>query len=299
METEQPKDKSVGAAEIVTRFLTDNAFKDLTLEGNDGVQVRTNRYVLAARSPVFESMLLGNFAEASSSQIKLDFEGEVLKAFADFAHTDTLQTLSLKKRKAGKDDASDIQIRTLVALEAAASFFAMPSLSEKIFECLSQSVDQFSPMCFVLFGEIRRLGAAAPEKLAELALSRVRSKDNTSVKAGGIASLSAFVVEEIIRDDKTKKSEKDLFEILRIWMEVNPSGRKPAAVELAKRICLEAIDPLTLSTTVASSGLVPVDKLMEVYKAQAIAAHEGSPIAFSQPRFHPLNGSVWQKSQSS
>ena len=46
-----PKEPSL--CELLQRLLTDERLNDITLKGIDGVEVRANRYILAARSPVF------------------------------------------------------------------------------------------------------------------------------------------------------------------------------------------------------------------------------------------------------
>jgi hypothetical protein len=65
--------------EALLALLMNEKYSDITLKGTDGSLIKANRAMLAARSPVFDSMLYGDFAEASQSVVGVGYTGDVLK----------------------------------------------------------------------------------------------------------------------------------------------------------------------------------------------------------------------------
>ncbi|CAB9523874.1 expressed unknown protein [Seminavis robusta] len=107
----------------IASFLTDEGLCDITLKGKDGVSVNANRFWLAARSRVFRSMLLGEFSEAKKDVIPLGYNGCVLKALVEYIVTDRALVLENEGQESDGE---------LVSLMAAAMFFELPGLCEKL-----------------------------------------------------------------------------------------------------------------------------------------------------------------------
>ena len=59
--------------------------------------VPASRFVLASRSPVFSSMLFGEFKEANNMVVKLDWDVDTLKAVVEYCHTDEILGLTTSK----------------------------------------------------------------------------------------------------------------------------------------------------------------------------------------------------------
>jgi hypothetical protein len=67
--------------------LKNNSFSDDELQGTDVERIPTRRDLLAARSKVFETMLCGNFAEASKSVVPVGYDGPILRAIVEDCYT--------------------------------------------------------------------------------------------------------------------------------------------------------------------------------------------------------------------
>ena len=67
--TAQEDEASLDCA--IRNLLSNASLVDVNLRGTDGVTIPAHRLILAARSQVFESLLFGNFAEASNSEVRV------------------------------------------------------------------------------------------------------------------------------------------------------------------------------------------------------------------------------------
>ncbi|KAL3909546.1 MAG: hypothetical protein SGARI_002551, partial [Bacillariaceae sp.] len=172
-------DKETPLDAVLATFLQDDQLKDVTLQGTDGVQVRANKYVLASRSKVFRQMLLGGFSEAERDVIELEYEGKVLQAVVEYIHTDSAHILNLKKRKEQEDETRDGSISTLVSLSAAAGFYNLPGLCNKVYDILKSTTEEEPALAFQLLAASRAEGPNVDSDLADLALTMVRQRGRT------------------------------------------------------------------------------------------------------------------------
>ena len=77
--------KGISLSAALRTLFKDEELSDVKFEGTDGVQVFANRGILAARSPVFRSMLFGNFAEAKiDCVVKIGYNSRVMKSVVEF-----------------------------------------------------------------------------------------------------------------------------------------------------------------------------------------------------------------------
>lgn len=262
--------------EILTKFLKDEAFLDITLEGNDGTHVPANRFALAARSDVFQKMLLGDFAEASKKIIPIGFEGKVLNAIVEYMLTDTtgmLMDIATKgPDKVCQDDIETIQ--SLVSLIGGAAYFNLPLLCEKAFNTLFQSLGNLPSLAFSVLETYTAAGPLAP-KIKTMALKRLRTSGAELVKLSIVRTLSSGALQAIVQEDDDRMEEGDLFELVWFWSsaDVEPtasSDRHRVASEIMQHIRLERIDAQVLVSSVTESGFFSQAQLLGAYKTQAL-----------------------------
>jgi hypothetical protein len=103
----------------------------------------------------------------------------------------------------------------------------------------------------------------------EHAKNIIRADPSLLLKSKGLALITQKQMETILKDQQIDGDEFTLFSILQKWVSSNPNIEKDTGIKLCKYIELEYIDPLKLSTTVRSSGLVSDALLCDAYGKQA------------------------------
>jgi BTB/POZ domain/BTB And C-terminal Kelch len=282
---ELPLDKVLGS------ILSNEALLDVTLVGTEGVKVRANRTVLTARSEFFRRMFLGTFQEASSREITIGgLKGSVLQEVVDYIHTDTSTSFhTTKKRKANKDKSKKKEhhpdrVQSLVALSEAARYLNLPGLSAKVHQRLSILLREAPGLALVLFEICRSQGPAISESLAILSYDRIRDNERALKDAQAAALLSLRVVKELLNDADLGQNEYDLFCLLFNWVKADPHHRTAVAKDLTKSLRIKGINPVQLSTEVAPSGLVTMDRINDAYKHQALEAQKEHLLCFHETR---------------
>jgi len=231
-------------------------------------------------------------------------------------------------------DTTHTTIQSLVFLAAAALYFNLSSLCQRAHESLSQWLWSVPALSFVALESCKQGGPAVPTDIEELALSRIRCHAMNLLTKESVASLSSCVLQAILQDEKIEIDEYQLFEMVHLWAtataETDTSGgttvsgtldnnnsqpnegdskeenadnsddstaqdRRSIASNLVQYIHLEWIDPRTLSTAVAESGLVAQQQLFEAFQRQALAAQQQHGVTFQRPRYTPP---VWHSSLS-
>lgn len=290
--TSTASSEEVSLGEILNRFLVDEDAHDVKLVGCDGVEVPTNRYVLAMRSSVFKAMLLGKFSEASGDKVSIEeFEGSILQAVVEYIHTDNPQVLNEKKRKATDNDNENnaylvsSQMKTLVSLAAAANYFNLPGLAEQVMNFLSSQFMASSATPFALLEASMQGGPSVTEDLAEFVWSKVRTSANFFGNANAVACLSQGALEAMLKDAKMETTEYELFSLLLSWVKSSPKERTPVAKNMVHLIRLDGINPFNLATVVKSSGLATPEQLFEAYEKQALASENRDSISVEKKRF--------------
>jgi hypothetical protein len=122
---DQGPEDDLDISRVLSKLRTDEELSDLTLEGSDCEQIKTNRCILAVHSKVFQVMLFGNYSEAKSSVVKVEYEGRVLKAIVDYCYTNHAALLD-------ETPCDDSWARAMVRLAAAADFFGLSLLRKKV-----------------------------------------------------------------------------------------------------------------------------------------------------------------------
>ncbi|CAB9526636.1 expressed unknown protein [Seminavis robusta] len=313
-----PDCQEISHHEFLSSFLTDQALTDLSLLGNDGQVVRANRLVLAARSKVFRSMLLGEFAEARKDVIPLNYKGCVLQAILEYILTDSAELLrkgALLCRSdedeeennntnitpsPSHDDDDDHnpfeRVKTLVSLMGAAIYFNLPLLCEKVFQHLAHCLKKEPSLSFAVLEAYKQEAPAIPTQLKNLAMSKLSTNIETLDEKCGVSLLSASSLEEILKDNTIQADEQNLFELVLQWAEHEDNDndnhhhdRSLAASEMIQHhVRLDWIDPEYLSTTVSESNLVSQKSLLEAFKLQALAAKKQHNVVFRRRRCQPV-----------
>ena len=87
--------EDVSHAQAMENLLRNERYADIQLQSSDGVMIHANRAMLAARSPMFDRMLYGNFAERTSETVVVSYtKGAILQAIVQYIYRD-----DLKKKK--------------------------------------------------------------------------------------------------------------------------------------------------------------------------------------------------------
>jgi hypothetical protein len=287
--------------EALKKLLTEEDLSDLTLQGDDGSQIKVNRCLMAIRSAVFRRMLYGDFAEANQSIVKLGYSMDVLKALVQYIYTDSADIL----KSEAHDDGF---VRTLLSLIDAATYFGLPGLGRKARDLGSSSIKENPVVWFAVCGSY---GVTLTTSFEESALELIRANPKKLLEGEAIALLSESQMERILKDEKLEADEYTLFLILQAWTNTNEgekigggiepkeeasASRMRTAERMTKYISLESINPVDLSTTLTASGLVTNEQLSEAYKTQALSSQQQHGISYTKPRFQPA---VWRKSNDS
>ena len=311
----EKEEEEASILQAFAKLWTDEQFHDVTLQANDGITITANRAALASRSEVFAKMLYGQFAEASSSLVKIPgYNGAVVRSLVEYIHTDHANVFDINNL-----DASSGRLPTLVDLAGAAMYYDLPLLCQKAVTCIIDTVDKTPSLVLDVLEACARAGPSVPPSLTKAnALMLQFIRFNLKEHSAAVKSLSVSVLEDILTYDLTCMDEIDLFELLRLWaaddhpaeaatpeetsripnqnrrrVELNQE-RKSIALDLGKHIRLERIDPAVLSNEVASSGLVSVERILEAYKCQALSSKDQQGLLWERPRYTPC----WMRSST-
>jgi hypothetical protein len=287
-----PIDKTeISIQEALRSLLTDKELSDLKLKGTDGVLVPAVRAMVAARSLVFRGMLYGDFAEAKQSVVDVQYSGEVLEAIVEYIYSDTATILDSMN---AFFDSKHKFVQTIVALMDAATYFELPNLCRKAREAASAAMEKEPALSGAFLAACDTQRSLAASDLVKSASKNIRANPKLLLEEGAeLAQLSADRMEEILKYNTLFADEFTAFLILQAWSNAleeephhqqvedpNPTvsavdnsdsdSRRKIATQLVEHIALDQISPSDLSTTVATSGLVTNEQLLEAYKAQAL-----------------------------
>jgi hypothetical protein len=178
MQTEITRDEAIRA------LLTNEKYADITLKGTYGSLVRANRAMLAARSPVFDSMLYGDFAEAQQSVVDVGYTEEALKGVVDYIYTDELPIVDNEQPN------DDETARKLLSLMDGATYFALPELCRKAEAVAITQMDKKPSLCVTYFAACETHGALVATEVEDHALEKIRANPKILLEEGGITRLT-------------------------------------------------------------------------------------------------------------
>ena len=121
-------------------MLKDKSISDFqlqsTVDNDDGEAVLANKSMLAARSPIFRSLLFGNGDSSSNdnangngnaSSLQVNYSKQVLQAVVEYIYTDDVTVI----QKDTTTDSVTCNSDTIVALIDAANHYQLPKLKRK------------------------------------------------------------------------------------------------------------------------------------------------------------------------
>ncbi|CAB9502243.1 BACK [Seminavis robusta] len=287
----------VSLATSVAAALDNETFHDVTLVASDGVQVPANRVLLAVRSKVLETMLMGNFSEATSPSIEVNFPGAVVNAVVEYIYTsnvklltelnpDKVENVEDVEEKGDISDHGQEEFQMLISLTAAAAYYNLPNLCDSANNIMETYVKKFPSMSFAVLEACAQEHPAISNNLLEMVLSHIRQNKFERLNERVLSSLSSSVLSVILSDENSKVPEYKRFEMVQLWSEGASSDQEERlafAKDLVKdHLKLHLVCPEVLANSVAPSGLVDIKHLADAYKQQAIKAKRKYGVCFDE-----------------
>ena len=273
----------------VMRALQDEDLCDVELIGGDGIPVHANRFLLAARSPVFKSLFYGHFSESTKTSIEFpDFECASLRAIVEFCNRNEISQFRLRVT------GTAASAHRLANLYQAADYFGLPIL-----------VNEISRICHSLLIRYPTLACAIYEsapvgtRIYQDALLLIQCRPYVALPSdqttgGGIQALSAgYKLESIFQDEDIQAGESFLFEILQEWVQSQKSDssstdnddtdadnvkeqHRRQVLEMAQTCAalmkFDYIEPELLLSKVKESQLCTEQTIMKAITQQALKA---------------------------
>jgi hypothetical protein len=276
MASSNPKETTL--QEAIQRLLTDSRITDVELEGDDGVRLPGCKGLLAARSEVFERMLLGQFAESSEAVVKVGYPGDVLKKIVRYCYTDDVDLTE-------SDDSGKKEfIHQLLLLADAANYFELSQLRHRTIERAKELLKAQPDASFCYLEEAKCVGCT--EVLRE-ALNTIQTHlpNLLASSKDSIRDLSPLSLMEVLEDTHSASEERLLYQLLEVWADSaneETDRRKIACEQLSKLIRLDLIPASILERQVASGGLVEESDINLAYKEQAKQAEKKIELLYSR-----------------
>ena len=253
---------------------------DVFLLANDDVKVPAFRNILACQSDVFRKMLYGDFQEAESNVVKLDYKSDVLKVMVEFCITGRVRLR----------DPCESAARLIVQLIACSHFLDMPHLEAHANKEASTLLEDHKSLVCTLYDEASALGHPTESiKLDALNTARKNPKECLLSKPG-ILSLGVQALPTLIADDEMDCEEITMFKAINEWTRASANGfsqkeRMNIARDLTDNfIHLPSIGPSYLTSVVRESHLVDESEILKTLETQALLAENVVGVKFSRKR---------------
>ena len=294
----------------------------MELQGNDGGSpIACHKIVLGTRSNYFETLLYGNFQEATKPVVKLDYSTDILHSIVSYCYTDQVPLLiDLPKVVQEGSSSSSIQdsyrskIPVWVQLASAADYFILPKLSDDVITAIAAIIQENPTLAW----DVIAIDGIAGGKFEQVALKIILFKFTDSIRDGVPSKVSSAVLERIISNKQVLATEVDIFCAVQSWYnnmrrddggnhggsppptkirktESDPTNQQFIARSLIEsHIQLAKIKPSDLETIVEPSGLVSMETLCGTYKEQAKLFQSKHDKYFT----NTLRGPHWQSTLS-
>ncbi|XP_052132606.1 uncharacterized protein LOC113209465 [Frankliniella occidentalis] len=125
----------------LAKLLEQGVLSDVVLQAGGAkakVDLRAHKAVLAARSPVFQRLLMSDMVESRTSTVAVDFPAPIMELVLRYAYTGRVD-LGAEDAKAG-EQAGEGEAVTAMALLAAADYYQLSGLKRQCEERLLQRV---------------------------------------------------------------------------------------------------------------------------------------------------------------
>ena len=269
--------------EVIKKILEDETYHDVTLRASDGLTVTASRNILAASSPVFHTTLFGPFKESGQPEIEVGYDSVVIRQLIKYIHGVPVDILDGKPNSDGNYDQT---FEYIVKLADAAKYYALEDLRYLIEDRLMNAMadDLGLAVKFLAWS-----GNSQDESkwIVRAALTRIRYRPEYLLRdevQDDMQRLPYSVMESIVEDTRMNSDEFTIFRIVLLWSMALPTTKRTASgqdkiKEMARKLVelldLTRISPLDIASTVESSGLVSSERLLDVFRKQAVASAYG------------------------
>ena len=229
--------EDVSHAQAMENLLRNERYADIQLQSSDGVMIHANRAMLAARSPMFDRMLYGNFAERTSETVVVSYtKGDILQAIVQYIYRDDCDIFqSLVVPASGSTGAAAASanktkldlINTMVSIYDAAHYFSLPSLCRRTMQ-LSRSMMLNEPSSAALFfaacETAEREAGAATTELEQLSLEVICRNpktcllrdDNPNIRHA-FRQMTGYQLQKLLTYRHLNADEHTKFLLLNAW----------------------------------------------------------------------------------
>ena len=250
------------AADLLVSLQSDSdALCDVTLVGSDGAHVPAIRVLLAMRSKVFKTMLLGEFSERHADEVPTPYPSDVLKCVMEYCCTDKVAEFHelIHGEKSGDKDATATAkadatgaeslekrlsiLRTMVGTVAAADYFELRGLHSEVEDMLlgllrsdnsGPKAGQDHKICDICFLWQTSMEHPSLDKLQSVALDHIISNtygdlvaaDGREDNPPGVMVLSPKSLLCLVKDDRLKVMATSLFDAVNLWSDAEGAARK-------------------------------------------------------------------------
>ena len=227
--------------------------------GEENMEFKAHRLVLAAHSDVMKSMLYGKMKESQEDVIKLpNVHGVSFRALLEFFYI-------------GRVGVSKSCICELIKL---CDYFNVQELKRVCFSWLSKNLCVDDVCHYLMFA------VDADEELHSNCLNWLDDRIAVVIKTEGfIQMLNREQLQNVFARDSLDVHEIDLFDSLVSWVKYDPETRRDDGRAVAKFIRLPMMTPAQLLVKVQCSGLVDV---ADFVKALTLLQQPGSTNSYEE-----------------
>jgi len=218
-------------------------FTDISFVLSDGLEIETNRFMLAWRSDYFASMFFGGLKEATSEKVTLQCNSQTFRLILDYIWE-------------GEVDFSQLKVQSLVDLLESARMMCLDKLVGGIGEYMKYHLEYGK----VELGELLLLldfcVSNKFEEIEKLVLGFVGFNLATLTFNENFLKLSEDVILSILKYEERDAPEIDVFNALASWIKSQvPPVSISSKTEMLSLVDLVGISNTNLMKAVRKSGL--------------------------------------------
>mmetsp|Transcript_12999 Transcript_12999/g.14875 ORF Transcript_12999/g.14875 Transcript_12999/m.14875 type:complete len:552 (+) Transcript_12999:152-1807(+) len=233
-------------------------------------------------------MLYGNFREASSSSIALEYDGIILEAIVEFCCSNEISKFRVLYIQRHAYSA-----RRLVQLAKAADYLQLEGLTKLVIGLAHNLTTRYPPLACAVYDEANFNTPLSQDALLMIQCRPYVTLPPDDATGGGIDCLSGTKLQTIFIDKYVKAGELFLFEMLQEWSErccifksnedtgemdehgyEENTNNRGTVQECASHIHLEDIEPQDLLSIVKPSGFCSDVSIVDAITKQALRASQ-------------------------
>ena len=215
----------------LVRNVDNERMSDFILLSLDGERVATSKFILGARSPVFQRQLFSNKPQGRSSGqnlLEVGYSGPVVRGLVEYCRSDDIANFVGRLQY-------ENNVRDLVHLFACADFYDIPGLRQKVCTTASAICKRYRNFAPAIFDQACQSGTQQVERIA---LAAIQEDPHTALLSSnmeeldfgvpttppGVSYLSNEALSLILQDKKMCCDEIVLFEVLTVWVSSRQKG---------------------------------------------------------------------------